>query len=72
MQFDPATRRPRQWPMRYTIALWAAELRDVPPGEYDVRCRTTDLAGQAQPMPRPFAKSGRNAIQMLPLIVTPS
>jgi hypothetical protein len=58
--------------MRYTIALWAAELRDIPPGEYDVRCRTVDLAGHAQPMPRPFAKSGRNAIQTLPLIVTSS
>jgi DMSO/TMAO reductase YedYZ molybdopterin-dependent catalytic subunit len=69
VQFDPATRKPRQWPMRYTIALWAAELRDVPPGEYEVRCRTVDLAGRAQPMPRPFAKSGRNAIQSLPLVV---
>jgi DMSO/TMAO reductase YedYZ molybdopterin-dependent catalytic subunit len=72
VQFDPATRQPRQWPARYTIALWAAELRDVPPGEYDVRCRTVDLAGHAQPMPRPFAKSGRNAIQTLPLIVAAS
>jgi len=72
VQFDPLTRRPLQWPMRYTIALWAAELRDVPPGEYDVRCRTVDLAGHAQPMPRPFAKSGRNAIQTLPLVVTSS
>ena len=68
VQFDPATRRPRQWPMRYTIALWVAQLRDVPPGEYDVRCRTVDLAGNAQPMPRPFAKSGRNAIQKMPMV----
>lgn len=69
VQFDPATRRPRHWPMRYTIALWTAKLRDVAPGIYDVRCRTVDLAGQAQPMPRPFAKSGRNAIQTAPLVV---
>ena len=34
--------------MRYTIALWAATLRDVAPGEYDLRCRTVDLAGNAQ------------------------
>ena len=67
--FDPATRRPRQWPMRYTIALWATALRDVTPGEYELRCRTVDLAGNGQPMPRPFAKSGRNAIQKVPLIV---
>ena len=69
VQFDPATRGPRHWPMRYTIALWTAKLRDVAPGVYDVRCRTVDLAGQAQPMPRPFAKSGRNAIQTAPLVV---
>ena len=72
VQFNSVTRQPRQWPMRYTIALWAAELRDVPPGEYDVRCRTVDLAGHAQPMPRPFSKSGRNAIQTLPLVITSS
>ena len=70
VQFDPVTRRPRQWPMRFTIAHWTALLRDVPPGEYDLRCRTVDLAGNAKPMPRPFAKSGRNAIQKLPLVVT--
>ena len=28
-----------------------------------MRCRTIDAAGHAQPMPRPFRKSGRNAIQ---------
>ena len=69
VQFDPATRRPRQWPLRYTIALWTARLREVPPGAYVLRCRTVDLAGNAQPMPRPFAKSGRNAIQKVPLVV---
>ena len=69
VQFDPATRRPRQWPLRYTIALWSAALRDLAPGAYEVRCRTIDLAGNAQPMPRPFAKSGRNAIQKMPLVV---
>jgi hypothetical protein len=69
VQFDPATRRPRQWPMRSTITLWATVLRDVPAGAYDLRCRTVDLAGNAQPMPRPFAKSGRNAIQKISLVV---
>jgi DMSO/TMAO reductase YedYZ molybdopterin-dependent catalytic subunit len=69
VQFDPATRRPRHWPLRSTIALWATALRDVKPGAYDLRCRTIDLAGNAQPMPRPFAKSGRNAIQKVALVV---
>ena len=69
VQFDPMTGQPRQWPLRYTLAHWAALLRDVKPGKYDLRCRTVDLAGNAQPMPRPFLKSGRNLIQKLPLIV---
>ena len=69
IQFEPGTSRPRHWPMRYTIALWTATLRPAPPGEYDLRCRTVDLAGNAQPMPRPFAKSGRNAIQKLALTI---
>jgi hypothetical protein len=69
VQFDPATRRPRNWPLRSTIALWATVLRDVKPGAYDLRCRTVDLAGNAQPMPRPFAKSGRNGIQKISLVV---
>ena len=49
--------------MRYTIAHWATLLKGVKPGKYDVYCRTIDLKGIAQPMPRPFKKSGRNAIQ---------
>jgi DMSO/TMAO reductase YedYZ molybdopterin-dependent catalytic subunit len=55
--------RPKQWPLRYTIAHWATLLKGVQPGKYDVYCRTLDAKGIAQPMPRPFRKSGRNAIQ---------
>jgi hypothetical protein len=69
LQFDPTTGTPRRWPMRYTVALWTAVLRGVPPGSYDLRCRTVDLNGIAQPMPRPFPKSGRAAIQQVPLVV---
>jgi len=68
-QFDPATNKPREWPMRYTLCNWAALLRDLRPGKYDLRCRTIDLAGHAQPMPRPFLKSGRNMIQKVSLTV---
>ncbi len=68
-QFDPATRQPREWPMRYTLCHWAALLRDVKPGKYDLRCRTVDLAGHGQPMPRPFLKAGRNAIVKTSLVV---
>jgi DMSO/TMAO reductase YedYZ molybdopterin-dependent catalytic subunit len=69
LQFDPATGAPRHWPMRYTIAHWAAVLPRVAPGRYTLRCRSIDMNGIAQPMPRPFAKSGRAAIQHVPLVV---
>jgi DMSO/TMAO reductase YedYZ molybdopterin-dependent catalytic subunit len=68
-QFDPATGRPRTWPLRDTIVHWAVLLRDIPPGTYDLRCRTIDAAGHAQPMPRPFPRSGHNAIQTKRLVV---
>jgi DMSO/TMAO reductase YedYZ molybdopterin-dependent catalytic subunit len=69
LQVDPATGKPLQWPLRYTIAHWATLLGDVAPGKYDLRCRTIDARGIAQPMPRPYAKSGRNAIQRVELVV---
>lgn len=68
-QFDPATGRPRQWPMRYAMAHWATLLPPIEPGKYLLRCRTIDLNGNAQPMPRPFLKSGLNAIQQVRLVV---
>jgi hypothetical protein len=68
MQFD-ASGRPRQWPLRFTIAHWAVLAPPLAAGKYDVRCRTIDLAGHAQPLPRPFAKSGRNQIQRVTLNV---
>ena len=49
--------------------LSGAELPKLPPGKYELRCRTIDLAGQAQPMPRPFPKSGINRIQKVALEV---
>ena len=66
--FDDAG-RPKQWPIRYSLAHWAILLKDVPPGKYHIRCRTIDANGVAQPLPRPFKKSGRNAIQRLPFKV---
>ncbi|MFQ5810688.1 MAG: molybdopterin-dependent oxidoreductase [Armatimonadota bacterium] len=60
---DAASGKPAAWPMRFTLAHWAILLPGVPAGTYDLRCRTIDAAGHAQPMPRPFRKSGRNAIQ---------
>ena len=61
--FDPATGRPRTWPLRLCKAHWAALLPGLAPGDYTLRCRTVDEKGQAQPMPRPFRKSGGCAIE---------
>jgi DMSO/TMAO reductase YedYZ molybdopterin-dependent catalytic subunit len=60
--FD-AEGRPKEWPMRLAKAHWAALLPGLPAGEYVLRCRTIDAKGQAQPMPRPFKKSGRCDIE---------
>ena len=56
---------PQAWPMRLTNAHWAAVLPGVPAGKYTFRCRTIDDKGHAQPLPRPFRKSGHAAIESL-------
>jgi hypothetical protein len=63
-QIDANTGRPLQWPLANTIVHWAAVIHVKQAGQYDLRCRTIDSNGQAQPMPRPFPKSGHNAIQL--------
>ena len=60
--FDAAG-RPKQWPLRFSIATWNVTLKDLPPGAYEFRVRSIDLNGFAQPEPRPYPKSGRNEIQ---------
>lgn len=68
-QFDTTTGKPKRWPLPNTIAHWAALLRASGSGQYDLRCRTIDANGVAQPMPRPFLKSGHNAIQRVQIVV---
>jgi hypothetical protein len=63
-QIDANTGRPMQWPLANTIVHWAAVINAKQAGQYKLRCRTIDSNGQAQPMPRPFPKSGHNAIQL--------
>jgi DMSO/TMAO reductase YedYZ molybdopterin-dependent catalytic subunit len=60
--FDARTGRPREWPLRYTVATWYLTLNDLRAGTYELRVRTVDLNGNAQPMPRPQQPPGRNAI----------
>ena len=67
--FDPKTGQPKTWPLRLAKAHWAALLPGLPAGNYTLRCRTIDANGIAQPMPRPFRKSGRTDIEEVSLIV---
>jgi DMSO/TMAO reductase YedYZ molybdopterin-dependent catalytic subunit len=55
--------KPKTWPMRLAKVHWAALLPGVSVGEYTLRCRTLDEKGIAQPLPRPFRKSGHAAIE---------
>jgi DMSO/TMAO reductase YedYZ molybdopterin-dependent catalytic subunit len=67
--FDPKTARPKEWPMRYSVAPWSVTVEGLRPGAYEFRVRTIDLNGFAQPEPRPYPKSGRNEIQYRPVVV---
>jgi DMSO/TMAO reductase YedYZ molybdopterin-dependent catalytic subunit len=66
--FDDS-RKPKSWPMRLAKVHWAALLPGLPAGEYTFRCRTIDEKGIAQPLPRPFRKSGHAAIEEVAIIV---
>jgi Oxidoreductase molybdopterin binding domain len=68
-QFDPVTKKPREWPLRHTLCRWTAAPRKLAAGSYELRCRTIDANGIAQPMPRPFPKSGKNGIQKVTIEV---
>jgi DMSO/TMAO reductase YedYZ molybdopterin-dependent catalytic subunit len=67
--FD-ADGKPKTWPMRLAKAHWAVLLPGLPAGEYVLRCRTIDAKGHAQPMPRPFKKSGRCDIEAIKVTIT--
>ena len=55
--------------MNLAKAHWAVLLPGRPAGAYTLRVRTVDAKGQAQPMPRPFKKSGRCDIEEVKLTV---
>ncbi|MCA9053888.1 MAG: molybdopterin-dependent oxidoreductase [Planctomycetaceae bacterium] len=66
--FD-AQGRPETWPMRLGKIHWAVLLPGLEPGAYTLRSRTVDDQGHAQPMPRPFRKSGHAAIEQVAIRV---
>jgi hypothetical protein len=67
--FDAAG-KPKEWPLRFSVAPWRVTLKGLEPGAYEFRVRSIDLNGFAQPEPRPYPKSGRNEIQSRPILVT--
>ncbi len=68
--FELGTDKPVSWPLRLTKVHWAYRCDGLPAGEYALRCRTVDEKGYEQPLPRPFKKSGRAAIEQVTLQVT--
>jgi hypothetical protein len=66
--FDTAG-RPRRWPMRLAKVYWTTLLPRLVAGEYTLRSRTIDEKGVAQPLPRPFAKSGHSDIESVDIVV---
>jgi len=71
MQIDPKNGQPFTWPMSYTIVHWAALITVISPGEIELKCRTIDANGIAQPMPRPFGRSGTNMIEVAKITAVP-
>jgi DMSO/TMAO reductase YedYZ molybdopterin-dependent catalytic subunit len=67
--FEPSSGRPRSWPLRLCKVFWAILLSGVPAGRYTLRSRAIDEKGYAQPMPRPFRKSGHAAIEEVSITV---
>jgi len=57
------TGQPLTWPMRLAKVHWSVQLPGLAAGQYTLRSRTIDGKGVAQPMPRPFQKSGNAAIE---------
>lgn len=69
LQFELRTGRPRSWPLPYTWVYWVARVQGLARGRYRLCCRSLDAGGHAQPMPRPFPRSGNNALHEVTLTV---
>ena len=41
--------KPKDWPMRFSLAHWTIDLKGTKPGKYELRLRTVDKNGFAQP-----------------------
>jgi DMSO/TMAO reductase YedYZ molybdopterin-dependent catalytic subunit len=66
--FD-ASGKPKEWPMRFSVAQWSVALKGLAADVYEFRARSVDLNGFAQPEPRTYPKSGSNAIPYRAIMV---
>ena len=57
--------KPVRWPLPLSRVHWCFLHAGMPAGKYVLRCRTVDARGIAQPMPRPFRKSGHAKIEQV-------
>eukprot|EP00038_Savillea_parva_P023738 m.42199 g.42199 ORF g.42199 m.42199 type:complete len:206 (+) comp6239_c0_seq1:80-697(+) len=55
---------PVRWPLPFSFTPWRISITLDAPGFYEIRARSVDIAGHAQPEPRPYPKSGRNPVQV--------
>ncbi|MDZ4848457.1 MAG: molybdopterin-dependent oxidoreductase [Pirellulaceae bacterium] len=67
--FDSMSGQPLTWPLKFSMASYSATITGLAAGKYEVRTRSVDLNDYAQPEPRPYQKSGKNAIQVRRFIV---
>lgn len=64
LAFDPQHGQPLTWPPRYGMCSYHVTIKDLKPGRYEVRARSVDMNGFAQPEPRPLQKTGKNGVQV--------
>jgi DMSO/TMAO reductase YedYZ molybdopterin-dependent catalytic subunit len=66
---DPASGRPRMWPLPFSWVPWEVRLERLEPGAYEFRARAVDLNDFAQPEPRPNPQSGIADIPCMMFVV---
>jgi DMSO/TMAO reductase YedYZ molybdopterin-dependent catalytic subunit len=62
--------KPKEWPLRFSLVHWRLDLEGLQPGSYELRVRSVDRNGFAQPEPRPNHQSGDNLVPCKILNVT--
>ncbi len=56
--------KPKEWPMRFSVANWTLKIKGLEAGKYELRVRSVDKNGFAQPDPRDGPRSGKNQIPL--------